>query len=119
MQGTCENMARLICRASSLKSDDPLLKGASSHSRMCTNCDLGVEENVHHMVMQCPYMEDIRYNMYEVIDEYACKFNDRIKGAPTEVFGMLLGKLCSDLDMQDACKGLEIAGRHICTMYSV
>ena len=117
MQKTSENMAKLICRASSLKSDDPLLRGASSFSRMCTNCDLGTEEYVQHMIMQCPFMEDIRRHMYESMGEHAFKFGDKLKEAPTDVFGILLGRISNDLDFQDACKGLEIAGRHICTMY--
>ena len=64
MQKMCETMTRLICQASRLRADEPGLKSTSVGARMCLNCNLGIVENLYHMIMQCPIMEDIRYNMY-------------------------------------------------------
>ena len=57
MQRMCETMARLICRTSQLKSDDFRLKYSPIGARLCPNCALGIEETLHHMVMQCPFSD--------------------------------------------------------------
>ena len=117
MQRTSEIMAKLICRASRLKSDDPTLKDTSVYTRMCTNCDLGVVENVYHMIMQCPFTEDIRKSMFGVMDTNVAEFSSRIKDNPSNTVAWLLGKTMEDIETHTMCTGLEIPGRHICIMY--
>ena len=46
-------MAKLACNASRLKSDDVTLKRSTHGARMCIECELGIEENVKLIVMQC------------------------------------------------------------------
>ena len=65
----CEIMARLVCYASRLKSDDVRYKGASLSTVRGQFCDLGVVENVVHILMQCPAFEDKRRIMFENICE--------------------------------------------------
>ena len=117
MQRTSETMAKLLCRASRLKCDDPLLKGTSTSSRMCTNCDLGVVENMYHMIMQCPYTEDVRVSMYKEIEKGAVDFSTRMISNPPSAFAWLVGKTMEDMDIDTICRGLEIAGLHIGIMY--
>ena len=40
----CENMAKMVCETSLLKSSDVRLKKASIASRFCCKCDLSTEE---------------------------------------------------------------------------
>ena len=93
-QKMCETMARLVCHASRLKSDDFRYKGASQSTLQCQYCDLGVVENVVHLVMQCPAFEDKRRVMLENVG----KIDDMIRLKCTEEPGQvvllwLLGKI--------------------------
>ena len=45
----CENMAKLTCRCSNLKSDSVMYKGTNHNVRACSNCDLFHEKNVEHI----------------------------------------------------------------------
>ena len=84
---------------------------------MCTNCELGVVENVYHMVMQCPFTEDIRKAMFEAMDSFVVDFSNRIKDNPSNTQAWLLGRTMEEVETHTMCTGLEISGRHICTMY--
>ena len=59
----CEIMARIVCDASLLKTSDVRRKRACLASRSCDKCDLGIEEDAIHMIMQCPFFEDSRQLM--------------------------------------------------------
>ena len=51
MVGTCEIMAKLVCDTSLLKSSDYRLKKLSFSHKICTACDLGIREDIKHIVM--------------------------------------------------------------------
>ena len=54
----CENLVKIICRASKLKCDDPSLKGALASFKTCELCDqlfFNAPEDIFHILMQCPY----------------------------------------------------------------
>ena len=48
----CEDMARMVCGTSNLKGDSIKPKRATYINRVCLLCDLGIEENTVHIVMQ-------------------------------------------------------------------
>ena len=56
----CDDMARIVCRVSKLKSDDPEYKRLPFGSRSCKLCEGFAEENIVHLTMQCPFFEDVR-----------------------------------------------------------
>ena len=60
----CETLAKLVCRASSLKSDDYRYKGAPFYEKACQWCALSAKDDVEHMVMSCPYNNDMRIQMF-------------------------------------------------------
>ena len=117
MQRVSETMAKLICRASRLKSDDPTLKDTSIFNRMCTNCEMGVVENVYHMVLQCPFTEDIRRAMFDDMASYVTEFSNRVKDNPSNTLAWLLGRTMEEIEAHTMCTGLEISGSHIYSMY--
>ena len=55
--GECETMAKLVCNCSLLKDSDYRLKNLSFSNKVCTECYLGIREDVNHLVMQCPAYE--------------------------------------------------------------
>ena len=48
----CENLARILCHARSLKCDDICLKGLPPWSRVCSLCDLYAVEDASNVIMQ-------------------------------------------------------------------
>ena len=50
----CEMMVRLVCHSNLRECDDETLTGATIASGFCGLCALTAEENVKHLVMQCP-----------------------------------------------------------------
>ena len=62
----CDIMAKLVCNASLLKDHDYRLKNKSFRHKICNNCELGLREDVIHMVMECPHYEDAKGEMLEM-----------------------------------------------------
>ena len=60
----CETLARLVCHASLLKTDDVRLKRLNRSERVCSLCDLYEDDNVRHLVMQCPRLQPERATMF-------------------------------------------------------
>ena len=60
----CESLARIVCKSSLLKSDDYRLKSLTPCNRVCNNCDLYATEDIKHLLMQCPAMEDDRVKLH-------------------------------------------------------
>ena len=56
----CENMVKLICRASKLKVDDYKFK---NRNVMCTLCDNYAREDTLHIILQCHGTEQLRNDM--------------------------------------------------------
>ena len=63
----CEEMATLVCETGLLKSTDCRLKRMTFSNKMCSNCDLGILEDVKHIVMQCPFYSDERNRMHDLL----------------------------------------------------
>ena len=49
----CETMIKLLCHASDLKYDDPLLKSGPRGGIICTRCNTNAIDNTKHMVLHC------------------------------------------------------------------
>ena len=84
---------------------------------MCVNCDLGITENLQHLVMQCPFQTDISISMYKVMYEQAYDFAVKVHKNPQRTLQWLLGNFMDEVETNVMYTGLEIAGRHICMMY--
>ena len=93
----CELMVKLLCHASRLKADDCKLLRASFMSRACPLCENASYETTLHMVMQCPYHQELRNEMYGAITDYgrvldnACTFEVLMGGVIDgwDIVGML------------------------------
>ena len=117
LQGICETMARLVCHASQLKSDDPRFKNQSFSQKMCQECTLGAVESVYHLIMQCPVNENNRCEMFNEIKLIDNNFDERSRQSPGEAFFWLMGKRNQEIDV-DKMVGIWItAGFHVTAMY--
>ena len=57
--------------------------------RFCEMCDLAIEENVKHLVMQCPFYEIYRSEMLRGLE---VEYVNVILENPQELFVSLMGK---------------------------
>ena len=57
----------LTDNASLLKDSDYRIMKLSFSHKVCTACDLGIREDVKHLVTQCPVFESIRAEMNDVL----------------------------------------------------
>ena len=115
---TCGTMARLICRASRLKSDDLRLKGLTPSHRTCSYCDQYVLEDLFHVVMQCPRNEVTRTTMINSITDIDGVFRTAFEENPHEVFNWLIGKDIPNISRDLLHKMWLISGKSIDKIYS-
>ena len=54
-----ETMAQLVCDTSLLKACNLRYKKLTVASKFCDKCDLGIEENMRHIIMQCRFLKMI------------------------------------------------------------
>ena len=107
----CEVMIRLLCKASSLKCDNMVLRGGTIGDRMCTQCELGCPEDIKHVVMQCPTHQQLRESMNNQIEA----LTDQIE--QEEYFPVVMGKFIPEWEIEDMIPIWIIACRHITRMY--
>ena len=113
----CECLARIVCKACMLKSDDYRLKGLPPSYRTCNNCDLYAEENIRHILMQCPALENDRAKMYDKLYNIDLKVKAVISENPHKVFLWLLGGNIEDLEAEIMIRFWIIAGYEVTRMY--
>ena len=114
----CETMARLVCHASKLKSDDLRLKSLTPSHRMCSNCDLYLVEDLYHIIMQCPsteaYMNDMLKNIVDIDESIKSEFENN----PSEVFGWLIGKNIPNVGRDIMYRVWLVSGEFIANKYN-
>ena len=113
----CENMVKILCRASRFKCDDPSLKGSLASVKACELCDQYAPEDIRHILMQCPHFQDIRDKMMQDIYKIDPSIERMFVNKPRLVFPWLLGNTSDEcgLDMMNAV--LRISGHTINSMY--
>ena len=112
-----EKMAAIVTDAIKLKATDCSLKKASFLLRTCTKCNLGIEENANHIIMQCPLYEEVRKEMFLEIKELGCKEIDDTFENANELFPVLLGKQPDNLNIEDKVNLYMVTGKHITKIY--
>ena len=97
--------------------DDVLLAKGTYGVRMCIECDLGLEEDVKHIVMQCPMYEDSRKILFQTINELPNDIGSLVLDEPGEVLYILLGKSDQRLDIEQMIQVWLISASFISRMY--
>ena len=93
----CENLAKIVCKASRLKTDDYRLKGLPPSHRVCGLCDDYVTENIEHLVLQCPHFENRRKEMLKEINDLTPQIGAKLRQNPERMMGWLLGGTIEDM----------------------
>ena len=113
----CEIMARIVCDSSLLKTADVRREKASLASRFCDKCELGIEENAMHVVMQCPFFEGNRKVMLDELNSTGIVEIDNLLRQPSHTFLYIMGKQPENVSFEDMTIFWEISSRHISSIY--
>ena len=87
----CEDLSKLVCNCSRLKSTDPRFKVSSPVERMCTLCDEYAIEDVNHVVLHCKFFDNIRLQMHEKLRDLSDNAGNIILGNTRNILHTLLG----------------------------
>ena len=117
MMKVCETLARLVCHASLLKIDDVRLERLNRSHRTCSLCDLYEEDNVRHLVMECPTLQNKRSRMFNELRTECGRDGDTFLDNHSDVLGVLLGGCSDDIPQNQMISIWMIAGKHINHMY--
>ena len=116
---TCETMSKIVCRTSLLKSDDTRLEGCLASFRTCNMCDLYATENIEHIILQCPAVNDIRVKMYQDINRLVPSFEIECRQHPGQIVPWLLGRQPTNIRFEEMEFVWEISGCYVSEMYYV
>ena len=114
---SCEVMARLVCHASLLKTDDVRLKRLNRSDRVCSLCDMYEDDNVKHLVMQCPILQTDRTAMFREINEIEVRSGRDILSNSVNTLGVLLGRSVDNIPQELMDEVWLLAAKHIGKMY--
>ena len=109
----CETMAKLVCNASNLKSDDYRYGYEKPIPKICDLCDGYETENVSHLVLHCSFHEEIRAQMMAELNEIAPDLFD----TDPDILNILLGRRVESIDPDLMWASWICAGKRICEMY--
>ena len=112
-----ESLAKLVCHASLLKVDDVRLKGSSVAAKFCTLCDLGHEEDLRHLVLQCPAFEEERSGMFNEIRQLPNNLGANALDNNADTLGTLLGGDIEGYPIEQMEMVWLISSRYIDAMY--
>ena len=114
----CEKMAAIATNSSLLKTDDVRLKNSSFWAKVCQRCDLGIKEDANHAIMQCPFYEDMRSDMYNEIENLQCvEINDALSNN-NDRLALILGKHPKEVSLENMFKLCCITGKHVTRIYN-
>ena len=113
----CETLAKIVCKASRLKSDDFRLRDSTHSMMVCEGCDMFTVESMSHLLMQCPSTTDKRNRMFGKINEVYPQFDANCMEEPGEVFNWLLGKPIPGVDIDLMYEIWKISGYCILDIY--
>ena len=113
----CENMSKILCHASMLKKDDYRLKGMPMSNRTCIHCAMYCIEDIIHIINQCPFYAQERYDMYNEIYKI-CPNAKRLCENKVELIPyFLLGRRIPEMEENEMIWFWCISGEFINRMY--
>ena len=115
----CETMARLVCHASLLLTDDVRFQKPSKFSKCCPLCDLSAPDDAKHLILQCPSSEQKRREMFidieKVADSLGCY---RLIGDNIDIPPVLLRKCSHGMSFELMESIWILAGNYIHDIYN-
>ena len=113
----CEKMSAIVSDSSLLKANDVKLKNKSFWSKVSVRCNLSIIEDAKHVIMQCPFYENLRQDMYEEIELLNCEsITTALRNAQDSLY-FLLGKQPEGVSTENMINLCLISGNYITKIY--
>ena len=113
----CEILASIVCDTSLLKDTDYRIKNKPFGFKMCHRCELGILENARHLILQCPFYEIERADMFNEIESVNNTWRDKISNQGYDILHVLLGMQPENTTFDEMLQIWLTAGGHISKMY--
>ena len=117
LMNKCETVVKLLSHASILKDDDVRLKGSPMFSKFCEDCDLGVVDDVRHLVLQCPKRQVKRTEMMNAIENIPDGCDPVLLNSRYDLVIALLGGLGNTFTYEQKSMILAISADYISKVY--
>ena len=101
-----------------LRADDVRLKGSPIASRFCTSCDLAVEDDMQHLIMQCPKWQTERTSFLTEISSIADGSGQTLLESQCHLVYVFMGIQATDLTFEQMVVIWTISAKHISNMYN-
>ena len=108
-------MVKLNCGASELKNDRYQFRADRPEGVYCDLCQNFAKEGIEHVIMHCPFLDNIRINMYSDIESLEIEFHTRVMN----IGHVLLGKMPEDAHPEFVHKLLKIVSDNVYRMYMI
>ena len=95
----CETMAKVVCRASKLKSDHYSYRKEPTLNKYCDLCHSYAIEDIEHIIVYCPALFEIREKMYAEIAALERENDVTFFNTGNSNLKILLGKIPEDIDI--------------------
>ena len=115
--GDLEIMAKLVCNSSLLKDHDYRLKKLSFSHKVCTECPLGIREDLLHSVMQCPDTQEIRTVMFALINAIDDVYVKDVIAEQQDLFYIIIGKHPAGIPFESVSNILLVSSWYISKIY--
>ena len=109
----CKSLARLVCHASILKTDDVRLKKLNRSERVCFLCDLYEDDNVRHLVMQCPKLQSERATMFTELRSRGGGSGASVIDNTGDILSVNLGRPSDILTAEQMDAFWLVSGKHL------
>ena len=113
----CEIMASLVCNTSLLKDSDYRIKKKTHSHKICTRCDLGLVEDIRHLLMQCPFFSTDMRSLYEYLDQSDSDIAPRVANDTQNYFYIIMGKQPDYASFKDMVEIWLVTGEYITKIY--
>ena len=112
----CETMIKILCHASDLKVDNPVLKKEIGSSKVCPFCEAGVVDDARHMIIQCANTQGEREEMFRRIHA-AIGVDNVFLDNRVDILAVLMGRVVEGMNNDNMFRVWVIAGQFIHRMY--
>ena len=113
----CEIMMKLISHSSLLRTDDVRLKGLPMAARFCDQCDLAAIDDVRHLVLQWPSLQEERIALFRAVSSIQDGCGRVLLESACDVLLVLLGRPVVGFTEVQMVGIWSISARHIAPMY--
>ena len=117
IMGDCEIMAKLVCNSSLFKDHDYRLKKLSFSHKVCTECPLGIREDLLHLVMQCPDTQEIRTEMFALINAIDDVYVKDVIADQQDLIYVIMGKHPAGIPFESVSKIWLVSSWYVSKMY--